>query len=109
MSAKLVRVKATKQGFYGELRKPNEIFNVIERHKQASWYVPVDLAGNLEKAPVKENEEGLTDEPGIDDNDELELGEGEKDEAKAASGVFDQLRSKSKSKKGKTTATDSLV
>lgn len=71
MTTKLVvRVKATAVGFYGQMRKPGDIFNVTESHRQASWYVPVDMLGQLT------NSETVADgDLGSDEDDELNFDE----------------------------------
>lgn len=79
-----VRVKATAKGFYGMLRKPGDIFNVTVAHKKASWYVSVDMLGNLVNPKADELVENTPDNPGedgpdnsseggLDESDDLDL------------------------------------
>ena len=66
---KTLRVKATEVGFYGEMRKPGDIFMVKERHRKASWYTPVAMLDQLDNPEAK----GSDEDSGVDDLDELDL------------------------------------
>lgn len=76
MPAETVRVRATGKGFYHELRKEGDIFDVKEQHRQASWYAPVGLDGKFNKP---ETDPDSNEDSGLDENDELNLDEGDED------------------------------
>lgn len=37
-----IKVRAIARGYYGALRNEDDVFHVDEKHKNATWYVPVD-------------------------------------------------------------------
>lgn len=76
MAVTTIKVRATKTGFYGELRKAGDEFDVKEEHSKASWYAPVSVLGRLNASQrLSELKPDNTEkESGLDENDELDLG-----------------------------------